>query len=214
MAALVDLGRRTKEAPVQDIQTLTQAHRSAAIECLVLAFSADPLFRYAFPDPHTYLVGFMKFLRYCCRTSFDLNTAYASSDLRSVAIWSPPGERCEPNARKQLISATVPQHRQDALTEVFHQMDEVRPAFDHWYLSYLGVEPSAQGSGIGSVLMKWTLSIVDEAQLPAYLESSNPQNLTFYERHGFEAQDEIRCRNVPVITPMIRPPQPSKGRNG
>ena len=65
-------------------------------------------------------------------------------------------------------------------------------------------DPAATGQGLGATLMKHALTIVDEAGLPAYLESSNPRNISLYERHGFEVMGEIRTKGSPVMTPMIR----------
>lgn len=56
----------------------------------------------------------------------------------------------------------------------------------HWYLSLLGVDPPRQGQGLGGKLMQPVLAQADAEGLPCYLESSNPRNLPFYKRHGFE----------------------------
>ncbi|MCA1748539.1 MAG: hypothetical protein LC634_03060 [Sphingomonadales bacterium] len=40
---------------------------------------------------------------------------------------------------------------------------------------------------------------------PAYLESSNPRNISLYLRHGFEIVGEIQHGSSPVMTPMLRP---------
>jgi hypothetical protein len=45
---------------------------------------------------------------------------------------------------------------------------------------------------------------VDAEGLPAYLESSNPRNISFYERHGFEVVGRIQAGKTPVVTPMLR----------
>ncbi len=52
--------------------------------------------------------------------------------------------------------------------------------------------------------MKHTLARVDAERLPAYLESSNPRNIPFYERHGFEVIGRIQSGATPVVTPMLR----------
>lgn len=53
--------------------------------------------------------------------------------------------------------------------------------------------------------LKHALARVDEGKLPAQLESSNPRNISLYERHGFETIGEIQIGNSPVVTPMLRP---------
>ena len=41
----------------------------------------------------------------------------------------------------------------------------------------------------------------------AYLESSNPRNISLYERHGFEVMGEIQVGAGPLMTPMLRQPR-------
>ena len=81
-----------------------------------------------------------------------------------------------------------------------HRLDE-----PHWYLAVIGVDAAHQGRGLGSKLMKDALERCDHEGLPAYLESTNPANLTLYERHGFRAAGEIRIGDGPIVTPMLRP---------
>lgn len=66
-------------------------------------------------------------------------------------------------------------------------------------------DPFGRYMGLGAALLKHTLQICDSPGQTAYLESSNPQNISIYERHGFEIVDEIRIDDCPVLTPMLRP---------
>jgi ribosomal protein S18 acetylase RimI-like enzyme len=52
--------------------------------------------------------------------------------------------------------------------------------------------------------MKYALAKCDEAGLPAYLESSNPANISLYERHGFEVTGKIQSESSPPVHPMYR----------
>ncbi len=83
-------------------------------------------------------------------------------------------------------------------------MGQYHPHEPHWYLAVLGVDVSRQGKGLGSLLMKHTLARVDAERMPAYLESSNPRNIPFYETHGFEVIGRIQSGATPVVTPMLR----------
>ena len=56
---------------------------------------------------------------------------------------------------------------------------------DAWYLSIIGVLPSAQGQGIGASLLAETLAEASTAGASCYLETFAPRNLRFYERQGF-----------------------------
>jgi ribosomal protein S18 acetylase RimI-like enzyme len=54
-----------------------------------------------------------------------------------------------------------------------------------WYLSIIGIQPSAQGRGLGAALLTDTLKESSEAGATCYLETFTPRNLKFYERVGF-----------------------------
>jgi GNAT superfamily N-acetyltransferase len=54
-----------------------------------------------------------------------------------------------------------------------------------WYLSIIGILPSAQGRGLGATLLAGTLAEASHARVPCYLETFTPRSLRFYERLGF-----------------------------
>jgi hypothetical protein len=55
-------------------------------------------------------------------------------------------------------------------------------------------------------LLERTLARVDAARAGAYLENSNPRNLTLYERAGFTVTREIIARrDAPPMFAMWRP---------
>jgi ribosomal protein S18 acetylase RimI-like enzyme len=74
----------------------------------------------------------------------------------------------------------------------------------------IGVEPHAQGRGLGAELMGHAQARCDRDGALAYLESSNPRNISLYLRHGFEILGEIRVGAAPPVTPMLRRPQPRR----
>lgn len=67
-----------------------------------------------------------------------------------------------------------------------------------------GVDSALQAQGFGSELMKPCLEIVDRDHLPAYLDSTNPRNISFYQRHGFTVTGEWRAGACPPIISMLR----------
>lgn len=84
-------------------------------------------------------------------------------------------------------------------------MAAFHPEEPHWYLAMIGVDPSRQGRGLGSALLKAALRVVDEAGAPAYLESSNPRNTPLYERFGFQVMGKVAPGDFPGLEPMWRP---------
>jgi GNAT superfamily N-acetyltransferase len=54
-----------------------------------------------------------------------------------------------------------------------------------WYLSIVGVAPSAQGQGVGGKLIRATLAEADQAGAPSFVETFSQRNVNLYERLGF-----------------------------
>jgi hypothetical protein len=48
------------------------------------------------------------------------------------------------------------------------------------------------------------LEIVDQQHMPAYLDSTNPSNVPFYERHGFAVTGQWQAGDSPPIISMLR----------
>ncbi len=55
-------------------------------------------------------------------------------------------------------------------------IEKARPKWPHYYIQIIGVHPKHKGAGIGGNLLRHVLTLVDEAQLPVYLETSNEVN--------------------------------------
>jgi GNAT superfamily N-acetyltransferase len=70
-----------------------------------------------------------------------------------------------------------------------------------------GVEPLHQSRGLGATVLWPILQRCDRERLPAYLESTNPRNIPFYERLGFRQVGIIRAGTSPEIVPMVRDPR-------
>ena len=71
-------------------------------------------------------------------------------------------------------------------------MQRLHPRERHWYLFFLGVEPSLQGRGLGGELLKRFTARADGDRVIGYLETDRESNLRLYRRHGFEiVGDEV-----------------------
>ena len=90
---------------------------------------------------------------------------------------------------------------------VFEALARIHPREPHWYLATLGVDPVAQGRGIGSALLAHWLAGVDEDALPAWLETDRQANLGFYRRAGFEVARQTEVLGTPIWC-MSRPECP------
>jgi GNAT superfamily N-acetyltransferase len=92
--------------------------------------------------------------------------------------------------------------------QLLFEVDDLHPKEPHWYLATLGTDPSMQGKGIGTKLLRDALRLADEKGMPAYLESSKESNVPFYARSGFEVVGEVRVSGSPTLWRMWRDPLP------
>ncbi len=68
-------------------------------------------------------------------------------------------------------------------------------------------DPRAPGPGLGTAVLQPVLERCDADGARAYLESSNPRNLTLYRRHGFVDAGEIPLPDGPSLIKMWRDPR-------
>jgi len=186
------------------IKTALLSDQDYAIGILTLAFSVDPMARWSLPDPAKYLATFSSIAKAFGGNAFEMNTAYISSNLAGVAIWLPPGASPDEESLMRLFNENTSDSIKKDMHGIFEQMEKFHPTEPHWYLPMIGVDPIHQGSGIGSALMMEALKAVDRDGLIAYLESSNPKNISLYQRHGFEVIGEIQSGSSPILRPMLR----------
>jgi len=86
-------------------------------------------------------------------------------------------------------------------------LESAHPREPHWYLSVVGTDPAEQGKGVGTALISPMLDRCDEAGLGAYLESSKPENVPYYQRFGFAVTGQIDLPDGPPLWPMWRAPR-------
>ena len=77
----------------------------------------------------------------------------------------------------------------------------------HFYLAVLGTDPSAQGRGLGSAVLRGVLDQCDRDGVGAFLESSKESNIAYYARHGFRVTEEVRLTRGPSMWRMWRDPR-------
>jgi ribosomal protein S18 acetylase RimI-like enzyme len=187
---------------------LATAERAEAAGALIAhAFLDDPVMSWVFAEPgaRSKLEAFFGFLTVEAYVPLGATTLTAEA----CAVWTPPlppewpAERVE-RFRAVMGEACTPEDlaRLQAMGEA---TEAVHPTESHWYLSVLAVHPHLRGHGFGGALLEHTLRRVDADGLPAYLESTNPRNVSLYERYGFEVVGAIELTDGPRLTAMWRP---------
>ena len=188
----------------RSVELATQDDSASIIATLVTAFVDDPFIRWMFPKPETYLTAFPMVLKYFAGAAFDTRTAYQAQEAKGAALWLPPGVSPDEEGLGQVLEDHVDAERQEQVFAVMEQVGAGHPEDAHWYLPAMGVDPKEQGKGFGAALLGESLGICDTSRRLAYLDSTNPRNVPFYQRHGFEVVGEIQIDGSPVLTRMLR----------
>jgi len=190
-----------------EIRSATSDEIPRAVAAIVAAFLTDPPARFAWPSVHDYLLAMPVATGEFAGSSFQHGTAYVSVDFCGAALWLPPGVAPNGQALDKVFRDTAKPEHMDDLLATFEKMEKSHPREAHWYLPQIGVEPNAQGKGIGAALMRHALARCDEERSLAYLEASKTQNIPFYQHHGFEVIGQIQVGSAPLVTPMLRKPR-------
>ena len=180
--------------------------KEAAKSVLIMAFSSDPWMRWWWPEPQVYLKNMTLFMNEYLAISIPAKGTYVVEDGSGASVWLPPGYLVEDRVLAPAVME-IPKPRQEHAFKMFEQFHRCHPEEDHWYLPWIGVDPVQHGQGLGSSMLKEVLTLVDEQGKVAYLESSNPLNISLYERHGFKVVDRIQEGDSPPVHPMTRQPR-------
>jgi GNAT superfamily N-acetyltransferase len=174
---------------------------------LSLAFANEAPFTWVQPDDalraRVQPAMFLGVLRYIYPVERGTEVLLESGEILGGAIWAPPG-RWEGPLWQQLrtipglLGALGLKHfrqyaqRGKAVEDALHT---AHPSDPHWYLAALGTDPSGQGKGVGSALLRSGLERCDGEGAHAYLECFE-QLVPYYERFGFEVTGEIEMPEV------------------
>jgi GNAT superfamily N-acetyltransferase len=185
----------------------------AVADVLAAAFAEDPMLRWVFSDPQHGPAHLRAFFRVGVGVGVGVRQGHVhvlrdGETVVAAAVWAPPGLAAYDQVSGELIGHLLTgaeTARLGMIQEGFGHLRDYRPEEPHFYLSLLGVDPARRGEGLGGRLLAASLEVVDHFGDPAYLESSNPRNVSLYERHGVAVEAAIQMPDGPILRPMWRP---------
>lgn len=184
---------------------------------LARAFDADPLFQFLFP-PAKRRARWLEIIMAgtLAETVPDEHVFVPEQGGAAAGVMAllPPGAYPPPSRRRWGVvfrrsrrpGFGLPPYRlfRSALPTL-SRIGKLHYPDPHYYLQTVGVDPEHAGKGIGGAFMRKLCAMSDEARVPAYLETSNPVNLGFYRRFGFEERDRTDTPGGgPPIWTMLR----------
>lgn len=197
-----------------EVTRATTGDRERLADTLASAFAEDPVFGWILAGRSRIERRLRRYFRALLREELrpSDHEVFLAADGSGGAIWKGIDQWKTPTRaiiREAPVLATVFELTTVRALRVLGAMERVHPEAPHFYLHTLGTRQDAQGTGVGSAVVAQMLERCDREGVPAYLESSNPRNVAFYARHGFETQGLVALpHGAPPITRMWREPHP------
>ena len=173
------------------VMRATPAARDRVVDTVVTAFAADPAFRFFFPDPDSFVDQATIFAGHLFDKRVERGTIWIVERGRSVAMWDAPADA--PGDEPAL-----PAHSLARLTAYHAAVQNAMPAEKFWYLGILATHPDGRGRRLGRMVMEPALDLAAEAGMPAYLETTNPNNVNFYRRAGWATSATLQVDSLKI----------------
>jgi ribosomal protein S18 acetylase RimI-like enzyme len=204
-----DLERRLTASGHLDIRPLHESEVRAAGAVAGRALRDNPMMAYSIPDDRLGRLE-VSYETFVDRVSpgaigavigpYVIGVAASAPSVACVAATTPPGLRTTPDtAPGDAVGIDRARH-------VISMMCAVDPEERHVHVGPVGVEPGAQGLGVGAAMMRLLCERLDADGELAWLETDKPENVVFYRRAGFDVAIEDDHLGFPVWF-MSRPPR-------
>ena len=196
----------TEPRPLMIFNVVDKSNSDEAISILARAFQDDPVINWVCNAPSS-LEPFFQFMLPIFTWH---GLTYVDPLGRGAASWLGPSQALKWPIEVSSVSTIV---KIGGLTGVYRmllsglQTERYHPKKPHYYLFAIGVTPESKGQGVGTSMISHILRRCDAEGMPAYLENSKAENLTFYEGHGFKVLRQIRFSySAPPLWLMWRDP--------
>ncbi|HJQ07660.1 MAG TPA: GNAT family N-acetyltransferase [Nocardioides sp.] len=202
-------------------EPLTAEQADSATAVLAEAFFRDPVMSWLLPAEPRRKEALEKFL--ALETAHVLRhpdslVATRRGTARGVLLVLPPRRWKTPflsEVRHARTYASIFGIRLGRANALQSRLNRLHPREPHYFIPMIGVATTAQGTGIGSLLLEQLTARADAEGLPIYLEATSPDSARLYRRHGFVTKRTITGigrkskRGWPPIELMARMPQES-----
>jgi ribosomal protein S18 acetylase RimI-like enzyme len=191
-----------------DLYYLYKKDISKASKIIADAFFNDPKISYYFPEKDTRKSISYFLWEFLLKDGIKNGKVISpTSNLEGISIWLPPGKehisfwRAIRNGilkvLKQFGRLTI--KLMNRTTKVANAIHKKHTPETHWYLSLLAVNPKLQGKGYASKMIYPMIQNIENEGYSIYLETNNPDNVTFYKHFGFKVLESLNIPNTPII---------------
>jgi GNAT superfamily N-acetyltransferase len=128
-----------------------------------------------------------------------MRSAWVTDDVTAVAVWEPPagaeGTAPLPADVSAALARELPYlaaDRWSAVRETAALVRDARPSEPHWWLTHLGVRPTARRRGLAAAVLAPTLVRCDAERTLAGAAVFSWANVRFLRGFGFEVTETTR----------------------
>ncbi len=186
-----------RPARVDEIASLT--------EILAQAFAADPVYAWLFPAQKTRGKRLRQLFALFISHFISCDGVWVLSGVPAIAVWQrPAAPSFPPGVQVQIARLLQGQLWRGLLWQLL--VESRVPSMPHGHLMLLGVHPSTQGKGAGTVLLQHIVQHCERRGWPLYLDTGQVANLPFYQRQGFSLIRSVRLPAGPRVFQFLRLP--------
>ena len=177
-----------------EIRRATRARIPALTDLLARAFATDPIVVWTM-RPGSGSAEISRFFSLYDGELVDDGWLWEAGDAAGVALWVPPGggPRCaevDERSTRVAMREELSDDRGARYEALWDWVSDHLPDEPHWFLDHVGVDPDQQGRGVGGALVRLGLGWSARDGAPAFLETTNPENVPLYKHLGFRLVEE------------------------
>jgi GNAT superfamily N-acetyltransferase len=171
------------------------------------AFSDDSMIRWPMPDATPAML--QELFRVILTPYLEFGVLWKIHGCDGGAAWLSPGVTGRFDEIEQSARAAINLLTDDGgarYAAFWDWLGAHLPREPCWFLDLVAVAPAAQGQGLGRALVTHGLNLARADGCPAFLETSTPRNVPFYQSLGFQIADKQQAPDGgPVIWFMQTP---------
>jgi GNAT superfamily N-acetyltransferase len=193
-------------AAANKIESANCRDLTCAANLLAESLFDDPLQQWLFPVAKKRLAATTRMFRHLLKPKLADGLVRvirdSTGELASVAVWTPPyppaPSRWEHYAESFFMRLTYGR-RIHEVREAFTKLAARHPQSPYWYLQALATRADRRGQGHARCLMDEKFREANFQGVITALETSNPANVAYYEKLGFQIADELMlAEGLPV----------------
>jgi ribosomal protein S18 acetylase RimI-like enzyme len=189
----------------------TQIQIQQGAKILAEGFIDDPSFDFIFGGTENKLEALNAFFEIFLTDAMQRGEVIIAPEEQGACVWYPAevpifNEQFEETLAEVVstISHISGLETGNRFQELIQKVGAKEPQAPHCEVFFICLKPEARGKGVGKSLLKPVLNYADTKKVGCYLVSSNPRNISFYERHGFYKFCPIEISDSYSMTGMWR----------